>query len=306
MAKLLTVSIGGLVGQKRPKAPPAARHSRRRRRHRKTEKLPEAERREDWVAHPQRGVLESGRQRGRGRGGSGGKHGLGASGADFLAGRLALIAARAGSQSAALGAGDNGDDEAYTEEEVALGGRTRGSGRRDASHLFARADRAEGRAQARGAVLLLLSSMLSASCATTGLKPWPPPQQSEAPVVFILFRSQCDGDCPSYRISVRQDGVLEYEGLHRVAELGHRWSQLSLEQVNMLTQMAFENDPKRNSIDHLTTRGCEFGPPTITVVVKTDAEERAICGSKKAVTQIGDAALDILRARQWVSPTPVR
>jgi hypothetical protein len=51
--------------------------------------------------------------------------------------------------------------------------------------------------------------------------PVPPPTPKEPHVTLTMERSGCFGSCPAYRIAIRDDGLVTYEGLGWVRQHGH-------------------------------------------------------------------------------------
>ena len=59
----------------------------------------------------------------------------------------------------------------------------------------------------------------------------PVPSYPLASVVVKLERTQCFGPCPIDSITVRGDGVVEYEGNNFVETVGHRTATIAVDQV---------------------------------------------------------------------------
>ena len=76
-------------------------------------------------------------------------------------------------------------------------------------------------------------------------------------VVIQFERSNCYGNCPAYKLSIRGDGRVEYQGLEFVKQTGRRQAQISDAEVRRLVSQ-FEK-AQFSSIDQFTEKTCTCG-----------------------------------------------
>jgi hypothetical protein len=156
----------------------------------------------------------------------------------------------------------------------------------------------------RRACSVIFAVIASACRLHTGLAP-----DTDSPVVFELFRSECDGMCPTWRVAVHADGLLEYRGLANVVETGPRWSRVAPEQVARLRALPFVErglggfPPEimhRQPREALMRHGDGVSLSTLSVyVLDADGSVRFTCLGGDP--EVESAALEILGAKDWVA-----
>jgi hypothetical protein len=99
--------------------------------------------------------------------------------------------------------------------------------------------------------LALALALFACGGAPDGSRPGPAPlvnvaaPHAEDPVIIVLERTRCYGDCPVYRLTITNAGRVEYVGEESVKVKGSAKSSISLAEVRRLVDAFEAADPAR-------------------------------------------------------------
>lgn len=143
-----------------------------------------------------------------------------------------------------------------------------------------------------------------------GMRGAPPPALAPfpsvrgKPVVISLRRTACFGRCPIYRVEIRGDGLVTYDGERFVAVLGRRTRRVSPAAVRRLvSQFQAANfyslrDEYRASVTDMPSQIVSLRIGSRSKVVVDYAGERA--GMPHAVSELEDAIDRVAGTAAWV------
>lgn len=139
-------------------------------------------------------------------------------------------------------------------------------------------------------------------------------EKAEPPTVS-LARSTCLGECPVYKMTIRPDGGIEFEGIDFVRDSGRRTSKISADQYAKLAD-AFAGFAKFRRAYEYGAKGCSTywtDHPVQTLSTHTRNEDRTVvlnfgCSGPDIdqeiaeLTRLGKMVDDVANTAQWIGP----
>lgn len=123
-------------------------------------------------------------------------------------------------------------------------------------------------------------------------------------LVITLDRTMCFGTCPDYRVEIRGDGSVTYEGRHYVEATGTRSAKIPVEAVHALFEK-FRDAEFFWSHDAYEAEVTDM--PTYTVTIAFDKTSKTIrdyagsmAGMPEAFTEIETAIDETANTAQWI------
>jgi hypothetical protein len=123
-------------------------------------------------------------------------------------------------------------------------------------------------------------------------------------VVITLERTMCYGTCPVYKLVVRGNGVLSYDGEYFVKVTGHQTATVSEAQIRDLLS-EFKKAHYFALKDSYDSYDCTCMPDTITSLSVGGRTKRVFhyhgdCSAPKRLTRLEDAIDRIVDTGRWV------
>ena len=133
-------------------------------------------------------------------------------------------------------------------------------------------------------------------------------------LLITLERTNCYGTCPAYKLSVKFDGTVSFEGLNFTARKGKVEDKLSADKVNQLVK-SFENADYFNLNGKYDTQNCYqwTDNPSATTSIQMNGETKSIShyqGCKEGrddfkkelskLTELENKIDEIVETKRWI------
>lgn len=122
---------------------------------------------------------------------------------------------------------------------------------------------------------------------------------SKAPILAVMERSPCLGECPVYTVTVYEDGVVEYEGRWHVKREGFVVADGSLQMLRAIRH-AFARADFVRLADHSQPRCTDQPTVKLTYRGRTIKHDHGDPSAPERLFVLEDSIDRILDTRRWV------